>query len=97
MLLSFYVILYRTAMAEAKGEVNKTRHFVAMIPLHVLNREVGIHHSHIQQTKLFLPCHVPDHAEACIASSYHPSRKLCYSHLQAPAHIDFLSQHRLPR
>ncbi len=42
MLLSFYVILYRTAMAEAKSEVNKTRHFVSMIPLHVLNREVSL-------------------------------------------------------
>jgi hypothetical protein len=41
-LMSFYVILYRVAMAEAKSEVNKTRHFVAMIPLHVLDREVSI-------------------------------------------------------
>ncbi len=44
-LMSFYVILYRVAMAEAKSEVNKTRHFVAMIPLHVLDREVYICHS----------------------------------------------------
>ena len=48
MLLSFYVILYRTAMAEAKSEVNKTRHFVSMIPLHILNREVGLCPSHFQ-------------------------------------------------
>ncbi len=41
-LMSFYVILYRIAMAEAKSEVNKTRHFVSMIPLHVLDREVSI-------------------------------------------------------
>jgi hypothetical protein len=38
--MSFYVILYRIAMAEAASEVNKTRKFVAMLPVHVLTREV---------------------------------------------------------
>ncbi len=55
MLLSFYVILYRTAMAEAKSEVNKTRHFVSMIPLHVLNLEVDLYHSHLQH--IWISCY----------------------------------------
>jgi hypothetical protein len=40
-LISFYVILYRTAMAEAQREVDKAKHFVLVIPTHVLTREVG--------------------------------------------------------
>ncbi len=36
-----YVILYKTAMTAAQNEITKMRSFVAMIPVHVLTRQVS--------------------------------------------------------
>ena len=38
--LGLYALLFRTAIVEARRQVSKTRSFVAMIPVHVLTREV---------------------------------------------------------
>jgi hypothetical protein len=38
--LGLYAVLFRTAIVEARRQVSKTKSFVAMIPVHVLTREV---------------------------------------------------------
>ena len=35
-----YVVLFRIAMTAAQREIRKTKEFVAMIPIHILNPQV---------------------------------------------------------
>ena len=39
-IVGLYLVLFRTAVVEAKRQVLKTRAFVSMIPVHILTREV---------------------------------------------------------